>query len=494
MSMHPIVLEGILEELRPVVLGRALSRPRAVASQAIAFELAGDRKERLWLDARRDLAGIYLLGRDEVRELSEEALASGPTRHAVLLFRKHLEGRRVSGLRRSGDGRILLLEAGPSILVLRFSSAPSLTLVVDEAPLASIGDGSPAWPLPADGGETEYAAPPGKRATPTLLAPGPIDGCSDADLVPPSRVALVPLPPSGSGEAILQPPSWLAAATLLLQARTRGARFARRWKASLSVARKEARRLERLEAHLTADAAGLADPAMLRRHAEALLAWPGPAPGGARRAEVPDPYAPGALLEVSLDPALSIPVNAQRLFERARGMERAREKIAGRLHDTRVALSAARAREAGALDATSLAELPPETTPSEPARAAAAQPRRYLTSRGLALLVGRGARENQRLTFQVARPDDLWLHVLDRPGAHVILRDDEGRAGSEDMREAAEVAAFFSAASEDGSVDVQVARRKHLRQGRGGPGRVLVSHSETLRVAPRDPEGRLRRR
>jgi hypothetical protein len=477
--MNPIVLEGILAELRPVLLGRVLSRPRAVASQSLAFELTGDRKQRLWLDARRDLAGIYLLGRDEVHALSEESLASGSTRHAALLFRKHLAGRRVSGLRGIWGERTVVVEAGAAILVLRLSVAPSLTLVVDDAAVASIGDGAPAWPLPADRSETEKEAALAERRVPTLLAPRPIDRCADADLVPPSRVALAPAPLAEPGRVALHPPTWLAAAALLLHARTRGARFARR---------------ERLEAHLVEDAAGLDDPAVLRRHAEALLAWPGPAPAGARRAEVPDPYAPGPPLQVPIDPGLSVPANAQRLFARARRMERAREKIAGRLDETRAILGAARAREARVLTATSLADLPPEPTQPEPVRAAAAQPRRYLTSRGLALLVGRGARENQRLTFQVARPDDLWLHALDRPGAHVILRDDEGRAGSQDMREAAEVAAFFSAASEDGSVDVQVARRKHLRQARGGPGRVLVSHSETLRVAPRDPEGRLRRR
>ena len=76
----------------------------------------------------------------------------------------------------------------------------------------------------------------------------------------------------------------------------------------------------------------------------------------------------------------------------------------------------------------------------------------------------------------------------------MILRDDEGRAGPEDVREAAEVAAFFSEAREQPRADVHVARRKHLRAAGGGPGRVRVGHSENVRVAPRDPEGRLRRR
>ena len=108
--------------------------------------------------------------------------------------------------------------------------------------------------------------------------------------------------------------------------------------------------------------------------------------------------------------------------------------------------------------------------------------------------MGRGARENHSLTFGMARPEDLWLHARDVPGAHVILRDNEGRAAADDLREAAEVAAFFSDARAETAVDVHVTRRKHLRPGRGGPGRVQVSHSDTLRVAPRDPEGRLRRR
>jgi predicted ribosome quality control (RQC) complex YloA/Tae2 family protein len=94
----------------------------------------------------------------------------------------------------------------------------------------------------------------------------------------------------------------------------------------------------------------------------------------------------------------------------------------------------------------------------------------------------------------MARPEDLWLHARDVPGAHVVLRDDEGRAGPEDIREAAEVAAFFSDAREQARADVHVARRKHVRAGGGGPGRVRVAHSDTVRVAPRDPDGRLRKR
>ena len=56
------------------------------------------------------------------------------------------------------------------------------------------------------------------------------------------------------------------------------------------------------------------------------------------------------------------------------------------------------------------------------------------------------------------------------------------------------MAAFFSEARGESLVDVHVTRRKHVKPAKGGPGRVFVAHSDTLRVAPRDPEGRLRRR
>src|SRR5262245_51951309 len=218
--MDAIVLESILEELRPLLLGRALSRPRAVAPQGIAFEVMGARRQRLWLDVRRDMAGLYLLGQDEARALSDEREADGATRHAVLLLRKHLEGRRISDLRRAVGERTVFLETSGATLVLRFVSRPSLTLVVDGAPVVGIGDGAQVWPLPEVRGETGDPAPPAGLA-PMLLAPGPIDLCNDADLVPPSRVALASAPHPQSDRAVLRPTSWLAAAALLLQARTR---------------------------------------------------------------------------------------------------------------------------------------------------------------------------------------------------------------------------------------------------------------------------------
>src|SRR5262245_54433924 len=130
--MDAVTLDGMLRELRPRLVGQYLGRVRAASPHALVIELA--RGARLWLDASRDLAGPYLLTRDEAggRAGGEAGPPEGRARQAVLLARKHLEGARVSRLERIPGSRTVLLEAGRAALALRLAgAAPALTLVLD---------------------------------------------------------------------------------------------------------------------------------------------------------------------------------------------------------------------------------------------------------------------------------------------------------------------------------------------------------------------------
>jgi hypothetical protein len=549
--MDAVTLDHTLAEARPLLLGRHLSRPRLAGPGAMTFEMSAGRDRWLWLDAARGTAGLYLVGRETARRLAADAGAGAPgrARQALLHFRKHLDGARVSTLARVAGERTVVLEAGGCTLVLRLAgAAPALTLARAGAAVATLGSGPEAWPPPAESPGREWsavepaafeaevasardegrtlpravlAACPGLgptlaretdgsaasfaalrarllEARPTLLGPGPTSSWCDADLAKADAVTLAPIALGRPGCTVLHPTSWLEAGALFLEARRRGEHFARRSRAALEATRRRIRRLEQLDANLRKDLSGLVDEHRLRREAEALLAFGRRIEAGTETVTVPDPYAPERSLTLALDPRLSGLANAERLFERARRAERARQQVELRLHETRSALLAERSREAHVLDARDMRDLAAlardDDTPLGSGGDAASGPRQYLTTKGLSLLVGRGARENHHLTFRVARPEDLWLHARDVPGAHVILRDNEGRAGAEDLREAAEAAAFFSEARTEPLVDVHVTRRKHVRPARGGPGRVFIAHSDTLRVAPRDPEGRLRRR
>lgn len=552
--MDAVTLDAMLAELRPLVLGRYLSKPRLAGGSAVAFDVQGSRDRWLWVDAGRGTAGAYWLPREVARSLADRSPLSVPgrARQALLHLRKHLDGARVVAMSRVAGERAVVLEAGDSRLALRLGgSAPALSLVRDGVVLGGLGEGPDAWPLPEsperewdrldpavfeqnvalvraegrslvrailaacpglgpllardlDGSAASFgalcarlrAAAPRLRLSPGPGRGGPLDEWHDADLADEAAVTLAPIAPAGGEDAALRPSSWLEAGALYLEARRRGLEFENRRRSALEEARKQIRRLEQLEANLAQDLAGLADEGDLRLRAGALLAFARGAEAGRESVDLPDPHDPGGVLVVTLDPRLGGLANAQRLFDKARRVERARHQIDLRLRETRSAIRSAGAAEALVMAARDSRELPRRAQ----ARGAGdrgdegAGPRHYLTGRGLSVLVGRNARENHHLTFRVARAEDLWLHARDAPGAHVVLRDNEGRAGADDLREAAEVAAFFSEARGESLVDVHVTRRKHVKPAKGGPGRVFVAHSDTLRVPPRDPEGRLRKR
>ncbi|HKR00907.1 MAG TPA: NFACT RNA binding domain-containing protein, partial [Pyrinomonadaceae bacterium] len=112
----------------------------------------------------------------------------------------------------------------------------------------------------------------------------------------------------------------------------------------------------------------------------------------------------------------------------------------------------------------------------------------YRSSDGYDILVGRAARDNDHLTFKVARPHDLWLHAADYPGSHVIIRNPtRSDVPHRTIIEAAQLAAQFSQARRDSKVDVHYAQRKFLSKPKGAaPGLVRMSSFRTLTVEPRE--------
>jgi len=111
------------------------------------------------------------------------------------------------------------------------------------------------------------------------------------------------------------------------------------------------------------------------------------------------------------------------------------------------------------------------------------------TKSGSRIIVGRSPIENAELTFVVARPNDLWFHARNTPGAHVILqRDDRVEPPDEDVEMAASLAAFFSKAKQNLKVEVDYTVRKHVRKRPGAaPGLVFYTDSKTVTVAPQAP-------
>jgi predicted ribosome quality control (RQC) complex YloA/Tae2 family protein len=221
-------------------------------------------------------------------------------------------------------------------------------------------------------------------------------------------------------------------------------------------------------------------------------------------------------------------VNAERFFQAARRARRGTIRVAGRLAETErdlgrlsallpQVLSAGRVEELDAarrelegmshlLDSRDRAALEPrdadaaqagrspapprpalERRPSIPRKAEGPEPRRFVSTEGLPILVGRDNEGNDHLTVHLARSDDLWLHAEGFPGSHVVVRM-QARTGGvprQTLIEAAKLAAYYSQARNHGKVSVSYTLKKYVRKPRkSAPGLVTVTHEKTIVVKP----------
>ena len=114
---------------------------------------------------------------------------------------------------------------------------------------------------------------------------------------------------------------------------------------------------------------------------------------------------------------------------------------------------------------------------------------RQVEFEGFEILVGKGDAENDRLTFGVAEPRDIWLHVAGPAGSHVIVRnplelDELPRLV---LERAAQLAAWHSKArGTKGKVEVHVCRVADVRKPRGfAPGQVQLKRWDSIKVYPK---------
>jgi predicted ribosome quality control (RQC) complex YloA/Tae2 family protein len=121
-----------------------------------------------------------------------------------------------------------------------------------------------------------------------------------------------------------------------------------------------------------------------------------------------------------------------------------------------------------------------------PRKSPAAPALRFTTRDGLEVLVGRSARQNEVVTFQLAASGDLWFHARGLPGSHVVLKTAGRTPPATSVEQAAELAAYYSRGRDSTTVPVDVVPARHVHRVKGGkPGLVRISGETTLNVRPR---------
>jgi len=116
------------------------------------------------------------------------------------------------------------------------------------------------------------------------------------------------------------------------------------------------------------------------------------------------------------------------------------------------------------------------------------KPYRRVVVDGFEVLIGKGDAENDVLTFEVAEPRDLWMHVGGGiAGSHVVVRvpEDNVDVPRAVVERAAALSAWYSKARNARRVDVHVCRVADVSKRRGAPaGEVRLRNWKVVRVAP----------
>lgn len=110
-------------------------------------------------------------------------------------------------------------------------------------------------------------------------------------------------------------------------------------------------------------------------------------------------------------------------------------------------------------------------------------PEEFVSSTGVHISVGKNNKQNDYLTFKLARKSDIWMHTKDIPGSHVVIHD--ANPDEQTLREAATLSAYFSKARDSSSVPVDYTEIRQVKKPSGAkPGFVIYFEQKTLYVTP----------
>lgn len=220
---------------------------------------------------------------------------------------------------------------------------------------------------------------------------------------------------------------------------------------------------------------------------------------GAEKVELMNFYDPDcAAMTVKLDPALSPSANAQRYYKEYRKAKTAETKLAEQIDSAR--------RELEYIDTVldemsraetekDLEEIRSELREQGYIRRVAGkggaekpgEPRRFVTSDGFTVLVGRNNRQNDLLTMKKAGNNDIWFHTRNIPGSHTVLVTENREPTELSLAEAAALAALHSSAKASSQIPVDYTRIRYVNKPAGArPGKVIYTNFSTLFINPAD--------
>jgi predicted ribosome quality control (RQC) complex YloA/Tae2 family protein len=219
---------------------------------------------------------------------------------------------------------------------------------------------------------------------------------------------------------------------------------------------------------------------------------------GLSQLTVPD-FATQKPVTIHLRPDRTLLQNAQSLYKQHQKLKRVQNKVVPLLEELRAEWNYLQAVAASLQqlegdhqleDLEALTEIREELI--EQGYLANPQPRRrlkpapfhpciFLSPSDFEIWIGRNNRQNDYLTFRVAREYDLWFHSQEIPGSHVLLRLPAGAiAEAADLQSAADLSAYFSQARQSEQVPVVYTQPKYVFKPKGARPGMVVYQQETI--------------
>lgn len=466
MALTATEIGSIVQELAPALAEGWIQKITQPLPDVLLLEIrVPGHTRRLLCSVHDETARLHLI---------HQSLPSPPTPPSFCqLLRARIQGARIDAIRHIADDRIVWIDLtsrdGPVSLVAELfgRNADLLFLNSDHRVLATLRHNK-------ERSGHSYQAPvhiPSRSLShnPMTLQPGPT---SDAE----------PFPLS---------------ATLETQFREREAElsYQAQLRARESILRKTLKKQLRRMAALRRDLEQAAKYEPYARYGELLKTNLGSLKKGLTSVTVVDYYDETLPeLTIPLDPTKSPQANMDAYFSKYRKFGSAQREIAPRLAAIETDVQQVQTEldtiqhgtwQAPAVDGPSA----PHSTRLTSRRRAAGEERRgpfrrFISSDGHHIFVGRNARENDALTFGLAKSDDLWLHAHGAPGSHVVVRLEKGSdPPPETLKDAATLALLYSDLKKSGKGEVIYTRRKWVRKAKGqAPGAVTVTQEKALYV------------
>lgn len=111
----------------------------------------------------------------------------------------------------------------------------------------------------------------------------------------------------------------------------------------------------------------------------------------------------------------------------------------------------------------------------------------FKSTTGFDIYVGKNNYQNDELTMKFAKPTDMWLHIKEGPGSHVIIKNHLSSVTLDEqtLLEGALLAAYYSSGKMSSRVPIDYTFKRHVKKvPNAKPGMVIYTHFKTLYVTP----------